>query len=199
MARDPLDRYYTDDRLAARCIAWLLQRYPEPAAVLEPCAGGGAFGRAARRAMPEVIVRGCDVDPDAAPGYPCERMPVADWRPDLGKTWPAWIVTNPHYDDVYATVDTMRRLQQHVKAPVLALLLRSTTIDRLLNANDPPHMIAVSPQRPRWSGPGGAGLTSGDTCGSVLCVWGTGNGDQRNGETVVRASGLGDWRPKGVR
>lgn len=195
--RDPLDRYYTDDRLADRCIEWLLSRYAEPAVVLEPCSGGGAFGRAAMRAMNEPIVRGCDIDLEAAPGYPCEQVAAADWRPDIGKSWPAWIVTNPHYDDVYATVATMRRLQRGVKAQVLALLLRATVIDRLLNADDPPHMIAVSPQRPRWGGPGGASLTSGDTCGSVLCVWGLGAGDRRNDEAMTSAFGLGDWRPRG--
>lgn len=197
MSRDPLDRYYTDDRLADRCIEWLLSRYPEPVVVLEPCSGGGAFGRAAMRAMDGLTVSGCDIDPDAAPGYPCEQVAVADWRPDRDRWWPTWIVTNPHYDDVYATIATMRRLQRYTKASVLALLLRSTTIDRLLNADDPPHMIAVSPQRPRWGGPGGAALTSGDTCGSVLCVWGLGPGDQRDDEHVTIAFGLGDWRPRG--
>jgi len=197
MSRDPLDRYYTDDRLAGRCIEWLLDRYPEPAVVLEPCSGGGAFGRAALGALHQPIVLGCDIDPEAAPGYRCDRVAAADWRPDLGGSWPVWIVTNPHYDDIYATVATMRQLQRQVSASVLALLLRSTTIDRLLNAADPPHMIAVSPQRPRWGGPGGAALTSGDTCGSVLCVWGLGPGDRRNDEAVTAAFGLGDWRPRG--
>lgn len=197
MPRDPLDRYYTDDRLADRCIEWLLSRYPEPVVVLEPCSGGGAFGRAAMRAMDGLTVRGCDIDPDAAPGYDCEQVAVSDWRPDPDRWWPTWIVTNPHYDDVYATIATMRRLQRDTKASVLALLLRSTTIDRLLNADDPPHMIAVSPQRPRWGGPGGAALTSGDTCGSVLCVWGLGPGDQRDDEPVASAFGLGYWRPRG--
>ncbi len=190
--RDPLDRYYTDDRLADACIGWLLQHHPEPAVVLEPCSGGGAFGRAALRAMNSPIVRGCDIDPDAAPGYPCDRTPATLWRPELGASRPVWVVTNPHYVGVYETIRDMRGLQANVGADLLALLLRATTIEQIMNMPDRPAALAVSSQRPRWGGPGGAGLTSGDTCGSVLCVWQAG---QTAGPTTIH--GLGDWRPRG--
>jgi hypothetical protein len=195
MSRDPLDRYYTDDRLAARCIEWLLERYPEPSVVLEPCSGGGAFGRAAAQAMYQPmyqpIVLGCDIDPDADPGYRCDRVAAADWRPDLGGSRFVWIVTNPHYQGVYATIADMRALQAHAGASVLALLLRATVIEQVMNSDDTPHALAVSSQRPRWGGPGGASLASGDTCGSVLCVWQR----HRGGPTTIH--GLGDWRPRG--
>jgi len=169
--RDPLDRYYTDDRLAAGCLSWLLARFPEPAALLEPCAGGGAFGRAARRALPEVIVRGCDVDPDAAPGFPCDLVSSPDWRPDVGASWPVWIVTNPHYVGVYDTVTNMRDLQRRTNASVLALLLRATTLEQLMAGADRPALVAISDLRPKWGGVGGARHKTGDNCGSVLCVW----------------------------
>jgi hypothetical protein len=191
MSRDPLDRYYTDDRLAKRCIDWLLDRYPEPAVVLEPCSGGGAFGRAAMRAMHGPTVLGCDIDPGARPGYPCEQGSASDWRPDLGMSRPVWVVTNPHYQGVYATIADMRALQAHARASVLALLLRATVIEQIMNSDDTPHALAVSSQRPRWGGPGGASLASGDTCGSVLCVWQR----HRGGPTTIH--GLGDWRPRG--
>lgn len=193
MSRDPLDRYYTDDRLADRCIEWLLSRYAEPAVVLEPCSGGGAFGRAAMRAMNEPIVRGCDIDPEAAPGYPCEQVAAADWRPDIGKSASVWIVTNPHYIGVYETILAMRYLQERTRADVLALLLRATVIEQVMNLRDPPTAMAVSSQRPRWGGPGGEGLKSGDTCGSVLCVWT--KGLRLGAPTTIH--GLGDWRPRG--
>ena len=192
MSRDPLDRYYTDDRLADRCIAWLLSRHAEPAVVLEPCSGGGAFGRAAMRAMNSPIVLGCDIDPEAAPGYPCEQMAAADWRPVLGMSMPTWIVTNPHYVGVYETITAMRYMQGRIGADILALLLRATVIEQVMNLSNPPTAMAVSSQRPRWGGPGGKDLTSGDTCGSVLCVWQ--NGPTHGVETTIH--GLGDWRPR---
>jgi hypothetical protein len=197
MSRDPLDRYYTDDRLAAACMAFLRSRFSRPSVVLEPCAGGGAFGRAAPGEFPGVTVRGCDIDPDAAPGYPCDRVPAADWRPDIaGAGGPVWIVTNPHYQGVYDTVRGMRALQRRLGAQVLALLLRETTIGHLIAGDYPPHFLAVSPIRPRWGGPGGAALTSGDTCGSVLCIWHA-DAEVMRGPTTIEA--LPTWRAKGSR
>jgi hypothetical protein len=191
MSRDPLDRYYTDDRLALACLQWLARRVAAPDVVLEPCSGGGAFGRAGAEVW-AVGALGCDIDPDAAPGYPCERVSAADWRPKLEPGQSPIIVTNPHYVGVYETVRDMRALQSALRAPVLGLLLRATTIEQLMNQGDPPHMMAVSSQRPRWGGPGGAALGSGDTCGSVFCVW------QRGPlTTATTIHGLGDWRPRG--
>ncbi len=195
MSRDPLDRYYTDDRLALTCLRWLIDCFEVPDVVLEPCSGGGAFGRAAQRAAPGVSVWGCDVDPGAAPSYAWDLCPAADWRPVLGRGRRTWIVTNPHYQGIYDTVRDMRALQERTGAAILALLLRETTIGQLTAGDDPPHHFVVSPIRPRWGGPGGAALTSGDTCGSVLCVWETG---VRPG-TTSRISLLPPWRAKGAR
>jgi hypothetical protein len=195
MSRDPLDRYYTDDRLASACMRWLIDCFDAPDVVLEPCSGGGAFGRAAQRAAPGVKVLGCDIDPDAAPGYPCDRVPVSTWRPPAGLPWRTWIVTNPHYQGIYDTVRDLRSLQDRAGASVVALLLRETTIGQLIAGDDPPHHFVVSPIRPRWGGPGGAALTSGDTCGSVLCVW---EECERQG-TTSRISLLPPWRAKGSR
>ena len=86
----------------------------------------------------------------------------------------------------------MRYMQGRTGADVLALLLRATVIEQVMNLSNPPTAMAVSSQRPRWGGPGGKGLTSGDTCGSVLCVWGMG---PTKTHTVIH--GLGDWRPRG--
>ncbi len=194
MSRDPLDRYYTDDRLALTCLRWLVFFFEVPDVVLEPCSGGGAFGRAAQKAAPGVSVWGCDVDPGAAPGYAWDLCPAADWRPDVGRGGRVWIVTNPHYAGVYDTVRDMRALQERTGAAILALLLRETTIGHLIVGSDPPHMLAVSPIRPRWGGPGGEALTSSDTCGSVLCVWERGPMSR-----TARIVGLPAWRAKGAR
>lgn len=198
MARDHLDRYYTPDALAHTCLRVLVDEAGQPPAVLlEPCAGGGAFGRAALR-LGVVDVRGCDVDPDAAPGYPCERVAVADWAPVLpAKTGPrpdVWILTNPHYSGVYDTVALMRALQAHTGARVLALLLRATTIEQLMHRDDPPAALWVSDLRPRWGGPGDAELASGDTCGSVLAVW-----RRAPLRTATTIHPLPAWRAKGRR
>lgn len=196
MARDPLDRYYTPDALAETCLRVLIERAGAlPEVVLEPCAGGGAFGRAALRAGVQ-HVRGCDVDPEADPGYPCERVAVADWAPVLpavaGQRSEVWILTNPHYVGVYDTVATMRALQRQVGARILGLLLRATTIEQLLHRGDPPAALWVSDLRPRWGGPGGAALISGDTCGSVLAVWG-----RAPLRTATTIQALPAWRAKG--
>jgi hypothetical protein len=194
-ARDPLDRYYTPDALARACLAALLadEGLP-PGTLLEPCAGGGAFGRAALRAGVS-LVRGCDVDPAADPGFPCARLPVSDWAPHVAPAppGPVWIVTNPHYRGVYDTVAEMRGLQARVGASVLALLLRATTIEQLMPGADPPAALWVSNLRPRWGGPGGEALRSGDTCGSVLAVWRPAGAVR--GPTTIHA--LPAWRAKG--
>jgi hypothetical protein len=191
MSRDPLDRYYTPDALALGCIRWLDRTMGQPSHLLEPCSGGGAFGRAALAEWPGVTVAGCDPDPEAAPGYPCERVAAADWRPALVPGFTA-IVTNPHYVGVYATVAAMRALQRQVRAGYLALLLRETTIGQLMASDDPPHRIAVSPIRPRWGGAGGAALGSSDLCGSALMVWGR---SPAASTTTIEA--LPAWRPRG--
>lgn len=194
MKRDPLDRYYTPDALADTCLQVLVERVGVlPEVVLEPCAGGGAFGRAALR-LGVGHVRGCDVDAGAQPGYPCALSSAADWRPHWAPRLPGdvWIVTNPHYSGIYDTVQTMRALQEYTSARVLALLLRATTIEQLMHRGDPPAALWVSDLRPRWGGPGGAALTSGDTCGSVLAVWG-----RSPLRTATTIHSMPAWRVKG--
>lgn len=171
MSRDPLDRYYTDPRLALGCLRWLQPQIHEVSVVLEPCSGGGAFGLAARTLWPDVTVLGCDIDPDANPGYPWDLTPMENWNPTLPPKQTVGIITNPHYVGVYDTVRDMRALQAQTKALWLALLLRETTLGQLMETPDPPHKVAVSPIRPTWGGPGGDLYDGGDNCGSALCLW----------------------------
>jgi hypothetical protein len=172
--RDPLDRYYTPHALARGCLRWLALTAERggmgrPQAVAEPCAGAGAFGWAAREVWGSAVaLEGCDIDRDASPGFRCVTAPAAEWTP---RGVNPWILTNPHYADVYTTIRVMRDMQERAQAPVLGLLLRATTLERVMASDDVPHQIAITGQRPRWEGPGGAALRSGDTCGSVFCVW----------------------------
>jgi len=191
--RDPLDRYYTPDALADAVVRALIRRAggQVPDLLLEPCAGAGPFGRAAL-AQGVAAARGCDVDPEARPGFELDLVDVADWRPDVGRARDVWVVTNPHYRGVYETVQTMRDLQARTSARILALLLRATTIEQLMHRGDPPAELYVSDLRPRWGGPGGEALTSGDTCGSVVAVWGR---QPLRTSTVIHA--LPAWRAKG--
>jgi hypothetical protein len=154
MGRDALDRYYTPDALAEACLSLMLGDLPWPDCLrfAEPCCGGGAFGRAARRLMPSrVRVKGCDLDPEASPGFAFDVCSLDDWRSgglDL-------IATNPPYKNVYEGVLKMRALQLESGAARLGLLLRATTIEQIMCSDDPPDEIYVSRQRPRWGGAGG--------------------------------------------
>ncbi len=195
-ARDPLDRYYTPDALAEACLLAMdesLWGYA-PARVLEPYVGGGAFLRAARRLWPRVQVEGCDVDSDApacaaaAEGLLVQLCTAAEWAPAPGPR--TWIVSNPPYRDVYDTVAEARALMARAGAVRLGLLLRATALARLMASDDPPAQVLIARQRPRWGGPGGAGLRSSDSVDAVFCVW--------EAEPVDCAVLRGlDWRPKG--
>ena len=191
MGRDALDRYYTPDALAEACLSLMLGDLPWPDCLrfAEPCCGGGAFGRAARRLMPSrVRVKGCDLDPEASPGFAFDVCSLDDWRSgglDL-------IATNPPYKNVYEGVLKMRALQLESGAARLGLLLRATTIEQIMCSDDPPDEIYVSRQRPRWGGAGGAACSSGDTCGSAFMVW---HLDWRPRLTTIK--GMPDWRPRG--
>lgn len=63
--RDPLDRFFTPDALAVAIVARLAERIPEPAMILEPSCGGGAFVRACRARWPEARIIARDIDPEA--------------------------------------------------------------------------------------------------------------------------------------
>jgi hypothetical protein len=198
--RDPLDRYYTDFRLARACVQWACERGGAVHVLLEPCAGGGAFGRAAQLDGYANLVLGCDIDPAARPGYPCTTQPVEQWAPRVvppGKRtnydFYIGIITNPHYQDIHATVKQMRDLQTRVDANWLALLLGEHTLSALLASDDPPHRIAVSRIRPQWGGPGGAMYDRGDNRNSMLCLWDWGS--MRDDRTTIEL--LPQWRAPG--
>lgn len=78
MSRDPLDRHYTPDALALRCVLMLSDSMPEPEVVWEPHVGGGAFVRAVRSVWPSAHIIGSDIDPDAEGLLLCDEAHVGD-------------------------------------------------------------------------------------------------------------------------
>jgi len=189
--RDPMDRYYTPDPLAEACVRVLFRRLVTRRWQFgEPCCGGGAFGRAAQRVLPQVDVFGCDIDPAADPGFELDRCRVEDWR---GEPRLEVLATNPPYRDIYACIDEMRALQRYHGALRLGLLLRATTIEQVMCSDDPPSEIHVTRQRAKWGGEGGASYSNSDTCGIAFMVWELGPGI-KSGTTI---EGMPDWRPRG--
>lgn len=167
--RDPLDRYWTPDALAASIVAEL--GIPRGALCLEPHVGGGAFARALLAAGCDVVVS--DIDPDA-PGL---RVPEArascclDFR-DFAFSVPGggfdWVVGNPPF----------RGWESHVDAGLLtarcvAYLLPLGCLEgqrRLAWWRDhPPDRAIVLPGRPRWGGPNAR--TGSPPRGHAVIVW----------------------------
>jgi hypothetical protein len=97
---------------------------------------------------------------------------------------------------MYTTIRVMRAMQERAQAPVLGLLLRATTLERVMASDDAPHYIAITGQRPRWEGPGGARLKQADNCGSVFLVWFRAWGATLAGSPSLIV-GLPQWRAVG--
>lgn len=170
-ALDELDRYYTPPALADAALQWAHEVCPGPASPMvyvEPCAGGGAFGQAARRRWPDVALLGCDLDPEAPSVARADAvcMSVLDPRwadylvglPMGGARWTI-IGTNPPYsilDDVIpALLDVQRRLHERRCDAAILLLLRETALSHLCDSATPPDAIGLSPIRPAFEGPAG--------------------------------------------
>jgi predicted RNA methylase len=93
---DPLGRSYTPDPVALAIMLRLRLFLPQNPTVLEPCVGGGAFVRAAHRALFTRYVVGVDIDPLAPGRHDCHEFVVQDfakvrWTPnavDLSVTNP---------------------------------------------------------------------------------------------------------------
>lgn len=75
--RDPLDRYYTPDEVAAAVVGWL--RIPPAWTVVEPSVGSGAWVRALRAAGHTGRIIGVDIDPQAAGLELVDEAHVGDW------------------------------------------------------------------------------------------------------------------------
>jgi hypothetical protein len=189
MARDELDRYYTPALLASACVRWLADHMGAAGPLYDPCAGGGAWLDAAHELG--WASEGCDLDPSAPAVLDgraaCE--PMERWTPRTGVGW--WI-TNPPYGPVEAWISTLRERQQARGDSGLALLMRLTAIEWLIELDDPPHALVTTSQRARWEGPGGALYASGDSCGAVLAVWGRCAAQPGR---PAQAWPLGQWRP----
>lgn len=202
--RHAADAYFTPDGLAEACLLATVRMFCDggrkcPGLMLEPCAGAGAFGRAARRLWgPEV--RGCDIE-NHNTGYPLDLCDFNEWSPE--RQLYTLIATNPPYRGIRQTLADFRAFQRKQAMPILAggnppilgLLLRETMTAALVASTDRPHVIFTTDQRPKWGGPGGVQHKSGDTCGAIFAVWPT--LEALAVDQPVKAYALPDWRPRG--
>lgn len=194
MARDPLDRYYTPRLLASACLTWLVEHCGARGPLFDPCAGGGAWLSAAEARGWDS--EGCDIDPEA-PAVLEGRAAwssMEEWLPEA--TDPGWWITNPPYGPVEQWITTLWQRQQARGDRGLALLMRLTAIEWLMDLDDRPHALGTTSQRARWEGPGGDLYSSGDSCGAVLAVWYT---RPRDAGDPTRTWPIPQWRPSGRR
>lgn len=140
--RDPLDRYYTDPRVADAVLRRLVHDrhdalnggpwLQDNATVLEPGVGGGAWLYALRKHSAPARVLALDLDPDAPGGQLADRFLHADaltWRPTRARQgWvdqmppPQWVIGNPVYG---AECEAHVRHYLEVSGRWVVLLLRS--------------------------------------------------------------------------
>jgi len=113
---DPLERHYTNQRLARLVVRVSLEMYSDllytvPRIVLEPHVGGGNIIREVQALAPYLHTIGCDLDPNAEGltmsdeawvGDFLEWRPARDWVPDL-------VIGNPPFDDAVAHVEAACR------------------------------------------------------------------------------------------
>lgn len=171
--RDALDRYYTPDPVAARCVAAL--RIPAPSWVLEPSIGGGAFARAVGAYFFGTPIDGIDANPLAAGlgGLPVTRRRVGDFLAldplELRSRQYALIVGNPPYRDAEAHV--RRALEIVQRGGTVAFLLRiaflASASRRPLWRQHPPSEVWILPERPSFTGDGKT-----DGADYAFFVWG---------------------------
>jgi hypothetical protein len=92
---DPLERHYTDPRVAAACIAKLIEYgdLTNGDRVLDPCVGRGAFANAVKSAFPTCQVTTIDIDPEVPADI------YSDYRTVPWPAKPAFdlVATNPPF------------------------------------------------------------------------------------------------------
>lgn len=132
MTRDPLDRYYTPDEVAAAVVRWL--RIPPHYAICEPSVGSGSWVRALRAAGHTGRIIGCDIDPDAAGLQLVDEAHVGDWVEVAPRVRADLHLGNPPF----------RPLVAHVEAS-LAVCTRVVTLAR-------PSILEGTQKRAPWLG-----------------------------------------------
>jgi len=121
--RDPLDRCYTPDTLAAACVVRLMSTVGvlSPGRWVEPSVGGGAFVRALKshegyRRMGGRVF-GIDIDPDAAGLCGCDESRVGDWAQGASYITDVRLICgNPPFAVALQHVLTARK--EHPDAPI---------------------------------------------------------------------------------
>jgi hypothetical protein len=170
VTRDPLDRYYTPDRLARAVVAYLRRhhwsrRTPllDVLRVVEPSVGSGAWVRALRD-VEACHVTGYDLDGAATGLAECDVAHVDDWATaPLTERWD-WAIGNPPYKDATAHIARALKTADNVAMLVRATWLHAQSRALLLSAHRPCAILAVR-GRPSFT----AGGT--DTSDYVVVVW----------------------------
>lgn len=171
--RDALDRYYTPDPVASRCVAAL--RIPTPARVLEPSIGAGAFARAVAAYWPGSPIDGIDADPLAAGlgALPVTRQRVGDFLEmdpiDLRVRQYALIVGNPPFRDAEEHVRRALSIVQRggTVAFILRLAFLASAGRRPLWRQHAPSEVWILPERPSFTDDGKT-----DGADYAFYVWG---------------------------
>lgn len=172
--RDPLERWYTPDHIAAAHVRWTLLHAPEVAQrpMHDPWAGGGAYLRAGR--SEGLSVRGSDIAPtvDGIAKVPIENLLIRS---------AGWVCSNPPFS----------RLSEHLRLldigdRVISLHLPISALERTTRGNGrawiwdehPPTRIAHI-GRVRHGGPASGGKGGGAAMCYVWVLWVPGNGATR--------------------
>lgn len=161
--RDPHDFYPTPLSLCRAALAELPPA-PVPDSILDPGAGSGVWGKAARDLYPRALITGVELRPDAIP--PAEtytawhtgdfRLYDPGWKHDL-------IMGNPPYK--YAEAFIRHSLSMLKDYGWLVFLLRLAFLEEQDRGKDfwrkfPPERVSVCSQRPSFTGDGNTDATA---------------------------------------
>lgn len=164
--RDALDRYYTPDDVARRCLelhTWISGE------VLEPHVGGGAFVRALEPHRDARLTVG-DMDPNAPGLELAPRSYVGDFLEHRGEY--DWVIGNPPYKVAEAHVRHALHLADRVGFLLRLAFLESQRRRPFWNTH-PPSGVWVLSRRPSFTG----GST--DNSAYAWFVWERGEYDTR--------------------
>lgn len=189
--RDVLDRYYTDDRDAERCVAVIRPWLPRKGYIVEPSVGAGAFVHALRQ-VTKLPILGVDVDhtaPALRGGWDNQipwddlteegRARALAHRPHLGvwAEWVSWrpidlhvaaVVGNPPYNEALEHVEHALELAQGgLVAMLLPLAFRTSRKRSTFWRTYPAPVTRAFEDRPSFTGDNKT-----DSRDYALYVWG---------------------------
>lgn len=164
--RQKFDQYFTPDAVASALVEIVASRIYEPARILEPSCGSGAFIRAASAMWPRASIVGVDIDPHVETDAPPFERCVQDFREHSGEY--ELIVGNPPFSEAQAHVEHALSLLS--ERGTLAFLMRVGFLESKarfeFNRNHMPREVHVLDRRPKFTGKGS------DSTPYALFIWG---------------------------